>query len=72
MLRVLSEDDPVVPFETIDQTLFTHIHSVVVQKASWGGWGPGGGGHCAAFYHDPSLAEKIRDFAQQQMSLDEY
>ena len=56
VMRVLSTDDPVVPFGTINKALLKNCHSVVIQNT---------GGHCAAFTGDPSLAGKVAAFAQR-------
>ena len=41
--RVLSRNDPVVPFATIDPALFVNLDLVLVEPY---------GGHCGCFYHD--------------------
>ena len=43
--RVLSRNDPVVPFATIDPALFVNLDVVMVEPY---------GGHCGCFYHDLS------------------
>lgn len=57
VMRILSVADPVVPFETIDQSLFRNLDEVLVQPSS---------GHCAAFSGQPGLARILQDWVQEK------
>jgi hypothetical protein len=54
-MRVLARDDPIISYEDcVDPALFGALDEVVVQP---------GGGHCAAFRADPTLARRVREWA---------
>ena len=54
VLRIVSSNDPIVPFETIDEKLFENLDQCLVHDA----------GHTAAFASDPGLAKYIRQWVQ--------
>ena len=59
VMRILSADDLIVPFETLDQRLLKNLDKVLVQQSC---------GHCAAFSGQPGLARIVQDWVQEKES----
>lgn len=68
VFRVLSENDPIVPLETINHTLFPNLDRVVIQTELE----DGGGGHCAAFHFDNGkLARTLKEWYEEIFAREE-
>ena len=53
VLRLLSRNDPVIPIEGVDPSLFQNLNRVLVLED---------GGHCGIFKHRPEMASEIREW----------
>ena len=53
VLRVLCRNDPVIPYEGVDEALFENLDRVIVEDE---------GGHCGVLRHHPYLAKEIREW----------
>lgn len=61
VLRVLSENDPIISYsECVDPNLFQNVDKVVIQPAA---------GHCSAFNYDAKLPRIINDWRNSKLVL---
>ncbi len=60
VLRILARNDPIVPFESVDQEKFKNLRDV---------WVMPGGGHCALFNVYPDMGRRIRAWLDEHASV---